>query len=111
MIVSSDGSPLPSSIYLNFLGEIQIESEEISEVGTYLIRLVVIDFSSQTKNSDLIFTVIMKCVKTVTLVTNPIPALTVYTLPQVMTQQTLQMPTFSFQPSICAPLISYQIAE
>ena len=107
-VTLSDNSPLPASItYL--VPSISVSSAVFASNTSYAVKIVATDPKTGVQNSALTLNVVIKCSKTISIVSNSIPATSIYTLnPNSLVTSTLTTPTFGCTPSGCpfAPVYS-----
>jgi len=108
--VLADGNPLPNAISLQSSGLRFFETDP-TLIGVYQVRITVSDPKTSLSHNSLLIDVIIKCTKQISLVSNPIPATSVYTIntSTLLTTSHL-LPTYQPSPSNCNPLsLSYQV--
>jgi hypothetical protein len=97
-VTQADNTVLPSSItYAG--GIISIYSSTYSAIGSYSVKVVALDPSTGTTNTQT-FSVAIKCTQSIIIAANPIPAITTYVLnPNTLNSVSLTSPTYT--PSRC----------
>jgi len=72
-------------------------------VGVYQVRITVTDPKTGLSNNSLLIDVTVLCTKSISIVTNPIPATTIYTInTSVLMTTQLTLPTYEPTPNTCA---------
>jgi len=112
----TDGvTPLPAPITLaNVSGNqvLQLFSTDPAATGIYIVRIKVVDPKTGQTNTSLTASVTIKCTKSISLVANPIPATTTYTInTSILKTTSFSLPTYQPSPSNCAiGTLSFQVA-
>jgi hypothetical protein len=74
-----DGSPLPDAITYT-APSIYLQTDDPAMANEYTVKVVATDPKTGITNSDLTFTVTIKCTRTISVQSNPIPATIIYIL-------------------------------
>lgn len=104
----ANGNSLPSAISLQSSG-LRLFETDPTLIGVYQVRITVSDPKTALSHNSLLIDVTIKCTKQIALVSNPIPATSVYTIntSNLLTTSHL-LPTYQPSPSNCNPLsLSY----
>jgi hypothetical protein len=99
-----DGSSLPNAMsLLNQSGSwiLKLYETDPALTGIYLIRIAVVDPLSGFKDDSLTVKVIVKCAKSITLVTDTIPDINRTNQIDPATTYTNDMPTYDVIPNFC----------
>lgn len=99
-------SPLPNSISLQAQSGshfLRLQETDPFATGVYSVRVSVVDPKTGLTHTSLLIGVTILCTKSISLLTNPIPALTTYTInkSQLLTT-TFNLATYEPSPSNCA---------
>jgi hypothetical protein len=79
----ADGSPLPNAITLQDASGshfLRLSETDPLATGVYSVRISVLDPKTSQTNTSLLIDVTVLCTKSISLVSNPIPAMTEYTI-------------------------------
>jgi hypothetical protein len=82
----ADGSALPASITLHGSDSnsfIRLSSSDPTALGEYTVKITAVDPVTEESDDTLTFKVTIFCTKSFVVVTNPIPAVTTYTIDTV----------------------------
>jgi len=92
-----DNSPLPTSItFSQPIISVYQTDYALTNYAGYQVKVTATDPKTGVTNSSTTFWVYVKCTKTISVATNPIPATTTYILdPNILATQTLTLPTFA----------------
>ena len=109
-----DGSPLPPPITLQGTDSasfLKLFHMDPTKTGVYKVRVKVVDPKTSVVNTSLTIDVTILCTKLISLVNNPIPASTIYTInTSVLKTTTFSLPTYLPTPNNCAiGALTYEI--
>jgi hypothetical protein len=97
-----DGSALPNAISFDGITTVKVFENTFSATGVYSVKVKAKDPKSLITNSSLTFSVIVKCTKSVSIVTNPIAASNSYTIdPAILQTTNLSLPNYDANPVGC----------
>jgi hypothetical protein len=98
-----DGSPLPPAISITQSPSptIRLSEADPNQLGSYVVRISVIDPLSTRANADLTVSVVVKCTKSISLLVDPIQD--IRRLMEIDPPQTFSfaMPTYDVYPAFC----------
>ena len=77
-VTLSNGDSLPAAIRFDGVDAIDIYETDYIATGQYAVMVTMTDPKSKTKNTDLIFSVTVKCTKSIDLVINNLPAVNIF---------------------------------
>jgi len=107
------GGTVPSAFSLNLATKMFVITQNVAIPYTvnYNLKLVVTEtYQGITSNSACLWTVTVTCIRSLTLMTNPIPASTTYILdPNNLNTSALTLPTYSSSPAWCTASFSYDV--
>ena len=69
---------MPAALQFNGIDALDIYETDFSATGQYPVMVTVIDPKSKIKNTDLIFSVTVKCTKSIDLVVNNLSAVNIF---------------------------------
>jgi len=110
----ADGSPLPNAISLVTLSgaqTIHVSETDPTLSGVYKVKIKVVDPKTGIVNQALTQDVTVKCTKSLNLVTNTIPASTVYTINKTQLLKTINsVPSYQPYPNNCpVGILTYEV--
>jgi hypothetical protein len=100
----ADGSPLPNAISLikeNGAQILRLSETDPALTGVYTVQITVVDPKSGLLNAELSVIVIIKCTKSITLITDEIPDISRLNQIDPPYTQTNVMPTYDVNPTFC----------